>query len=985
LKKRTDNYHSLGSRLAITSDTQDAVNRILTQAENDKQAKVENGPNLSIEKLKSQVQERLAVAYASNVSMIAMMMKVYTSNPKSVNLEFWQGVLQEEVQKTKEAVKKPKSDNANVPNPAIEEIKKEAKPRLKTTYDANPVVVETTIGSDDGNPEAGKLAYLKKLKVLLGGEAAPLDHEREQRSGDWSYIDDGGKITVTRYWNKYEEEIRIPAKIEGKPVMCIGECAFEHVENASKVTIPDGVVEIGERAFHGLAFLRHLTIPDSVVTIGDKAFDGCKLVSVRFGRGLKTIGQMAFDGNQLTELTIPDNVTSIGESAFDGNFIEKLTIGKGLTLIPERAFSDNNLKKVIIPDNIKEVGEKAFFLWRDSQVIVPDTKIITGKEAFGQAKLIKASDYKQSAFAVPAVKAIRVDEKSKIIDLSVENPSPCGRGWTFSDGVYTIHDWANVTITGDNKKSGRRIEVAKGARKVNITLQDVTMWTDTESIVEDKIYYWGSPQDIKMPLLFRSPVTLWLKGKNTIVTNTVRHSCQGKNFTFAGIGIGCRDLTITGKGSLSLTGSISGINPVSNNGDECDLTVYGGKINILYGYVRAKDITINGGEIIVGKRNEKEYTDARIYSKAFTVNGGKVTATNDRRTAIESDAIAINGGEVTATNNSWAYDGFPPHTPAIGGKHTSKPTIAVRGGTVTATVEKTSIAAAIGVEGEKMDRNARPSNEFDLVMTGGTVHASKLKGRKTKDRRPSKTNIGGVTGGELYEGEKCVFKGKSPKPSAPPKFVPDIFEYVDERAEYKVIDGFEMMLVKNETDYYIGVIHVTQKQWTEITGFNPSMLQRNLFDLETQIEWAAVLGAKPSRFAGCGFYPVECVSYTNIMDFIAKLNKKTGKNFRLPTEAEWEYAARGGIKSQDSMNEGSNDLKKVSTKETPKMIITPTAVKDCNELGLYDMSGSVKEWTADKEDGRQVIRGGGRISDRDGKEERHKDNGIGFRLALSAE
>lgn len=115
----------------------------------------------------------------------------------------------------------------------------------------------------------------------------------------------------------------------------------------------------------------------------------------------------------------------------------------------------------------------------------------------------------------------------------------------------------------------------------------------------------------------------------------------------------------------------------------------------------------------------------------------------------------------------------------------------------------------------------------------------------------------------------------------------------------------------------------------------------------TQAEWEAVMGSNPSYFKGDSL-PVEQVSWDDCQEFISKLNAMTGKNFRLPTEAEWEYAARGGSKSQGYKYSGSNDLNSVawftdnSGKETH-----PIGKKQPNELGLYDMSGNVWEWCQD--------------------------------------
>ena len=173
----------------------------------------------------------------------------------------------------------------------------------------------------------------------------------------------------------------------------------------------------------------------------------------------------------------------------------------------------------------------------------------------------------------------------------------------------------------------------------------------------------------------------------------------------------------------------------------------------------------------------------------------------------------------------------------------------------------------------------------------------------------------------------------------------------------------------------------------------------------TQEEWEAVMGSNPSYFKGKKL-PVEKVSWDDCQKFIRKLNQLTGKQFRLPTEAEWEYAARGGSKSRGYKYAGGNDLGGVAWYDGNSGSKThEVGQKQPNELGLYDMSGNVYEWcqdwygkysktsqtnpTGSSSGSLRVYRGGSwyhdawscRVSYRYGSTPDDRRNGLGLRLA----
>lgn len=116
----------------------------------------------------------------------------------------------------------------------------------------------------------------------------------------------------------------------------------------------------------------------------------------------------------------------------------------------------------------------------------------------------------------------------------------------------------------------------------------------------------------------------------------------------------------------------------------------------------------------------------------------------------------------------------------------------------------------------------------------------------------------------------------------------------------------------------------------------------------TQQLWQKIMGNNPSTNKDCSECPVDLVSWDQTQEFIRKLNEMTGKTYRLPTEAEWEYVRKGGQKSNGTTYAGSNKIEETSwTQPNSGGRTHPVGQKNPNELGIYDMIGNVMEWVHD--------------------------------------
>ena len=713
----------------------------------------------------------------------------------------------------------------------------------------------------------------------------------------------------------------------------LGNFAFNQCTLLQSISLPVSLVDIGASAFSGCIKLTSITIPDKVTKLKESVFYGCSaLQTVTLPNSLKSIGGSAFNNcKKLVSISIPDSVKSMGYGAFSGcSELTSVKLSSQLVSVYDRTFSGcSKLESIDLPNSVQNIGYYAFngctsltyikfsrcvkAVFNNAfdgcssleSIELGDSLVTIGTYAF-----VNCSSLHNVEFS-PTTETIGKHAFQNCINLS---------SISLPDSIKLIDDFAFKACS-----SLSTIDFPNTVFTIGEDPFDGTPWLNNLS---DGLIYIGS---------------MAFKFKGTMEQGSHFSFREGTNYICAGCFQDCSWL-----GSIDIPSTITAINPNTFNGCTSlhsinlpsTITSIGN-----YAFKNCSSLTSISLPTSLTEIGEEAFgyctglTSVTLPESLTQLNGfqfcsnltsvnikGRVTSVYGFRGCTSLTSIhlpstvnyiadmafyncsALNDITCAATNPPYAIEENPKYADWGSFSGVNKATCVV-------TVPENSISNYHIAEGWR---------EFSHLQA---IINDNISGDVNGDGVVDIADVNGVINGML--GKADIVLDVNDVKFGMVKVVGGTFEMgldYDEDLQYYCISAPSPKHAVTLNNYFISSTEVTQELYHAVMGGTPNTYEETI--------------------------PITGLSWNACNGFITRLNERTGLSFRLPTEAEWEYAARGGNKSNGYFYSGSNNCGDVGycagdyTLDTP-LGPWPVAQRKPNELGIYDMSGNVWEWCQD--------------------------------------